>query len=156
PIYDVHYIMACTVILNSYYGASLQYKRPLFYRIPDANGVVHYYRILYNADFIEVIPTDRSKPLSSNDIEELLENFDDLDIWKDKIPPNSFICEGFVISNMFDVTREYAISEIKSNLIGDKRTKGEGLTSNLNDIFRSLFNFPDIRFGFSLYNSDDD
>src|SRR5690606_11801710 len=83
---DVHYIMACTVILNSYYGVSLNYKRPLFYRIPDANGVLHYYRILYNVDFIEVIPTDRSRQLSANDIEELLENFNDLDLWKDKIP----------------------------------------------------------------------
>jgi hypothetical protein len=153
---DIHYIVACTIILNLYYGVALNFKRSFFYSIPDADGVALYYRIMYNADFIEVIPTDRSRRLSQNDIEELLENFDNLDLWKDKIPPSSFICKGFVISNMFDVTRDYAISEIKSNLISDKITKDQALTENLNDIFRSLFNMPHIRFGLSIYNLEND
>ena len=47
----IDYIMGCTVILSYYYGFMLDFKRPYFYDIPDANGVMHHYRILYNADF---------------------------------------------------------------------------------------------------------
>lgn len=48
---EFNYIMGCTVILNFHYGYRLDFKRPLFYDIPDAKGVMKHYRILYNADF---------------------------------------------------------------------------------------------------------
>jgi len=53
---DQRYIIACTIILNFCYGYNLNLKRPFFYEIPDANGVMRYYKILYNADFTEIVP----------------------------------------------------------------------------------------------------
>ena len=58
------YIMRCTVILKFYYGYNLDIKRPFFYDIPDLNGVMRRYRILYNADFMEIIPTEKAKELT--------------------------------------------------------------------------------------------
>lgn len=118
----LNYIMASTVILNFHYGFDLDFRRPMFYEIPDKNGVMRHYRILYNADFIDITPNENAKELTQEDVDDLLENFDDLELWKQKIPPNSFTSKGFVISNMFDVTAEHSISEIKSSLISnDKR-----------------------------------
>ena len=114
---DLQYIIQCTVILNFYYGFKMDFKRPLFYDIPDANGVMRHYRILYNADFMEIVPTEKAKDLKQEDLDELLENFDNLELWKEKIPPQSFISKGFVVANMFDVTADHSISEIKSTLI---------------------------------------
>ncbi len=114
---ELSYIMGCTVILNFYYGFKLDFKRPLYYDIPDEKGVMKHYRILYNADFIDLIPTDKAKELTQTDVDALLENLDNIEVWKDKIPPGSFISKGFVVSNMFDATAEHAISEIKSSLI---------------------------------------
>ncbi|MEB8345896.1 GAF domain-containing protein [Flavobacteriaceae bacterium KMM 6898] len=148
----LNYIMTCTVILNFYYGFHLDFKRPLFYDIPDANGVIRNYRILYNADFVKILPTELSKELTQEDVDELLERFDDLELWKEKIPPNSFISKGFVISNMFDVTAEQSISEIKSNLIASDKRGTDNFVQNLQDTFKSLFNIPDIRVGFVNYN----
>lgn len=149
---DIGYITACTVILNFYYGFQLDFKRPFFYNIPDANGVMRHYRILYNADFIDLIPTGKAKKLDQNDVDELLANFDNLDLWKEKIPPNSFISKGFVISNMFDVTAEHSISEIKSKLISSSKKGREGLMDDVDQVFRSLFNLSGIRTGFTAYN----
>ena len=151
----LNYIMTCTVILNFHYGFHLDFKRPLFYDIPDAKGVMRNYRILYNADFVEIIPTELSKNLTQDDVDELLERFDDLELWKEKIPPNSFLSKGFVISNMFDVTAEQSISEIKSNLIASDKRGNENFVQNLQDTFKSLFNIPEIRVGFVNYNSKD-
>ncbi|WP_373516662.1 GAF domain-containing protein [Pricia sp.] len=146
------YIVACTVILNSHYGFHFDFKRPLFYDIPDANGVMRHYRILYNADFMEILPTEKSKQLTQADVDELLDNFNDVALWKDKIPPHSFIAKGFVISNMFDVTVEHSISEIKSSLISNNRREGNNFMENLLETFKSFFNLPSIRAGFVEYD----
>lgn len=149
---SLHYIIQCTVILNFYYGFKMDFKRPLFYDIPDANGVMRHYRILYNADFMEIEPTDKAKELTEEDLDELLENFDNLELWREKIPPNSFVSKGFAISNMFDVTAEHSISEIKSTLIGSNKRGTENFMDSFQDTFRSLFNLKNINVGFAGYD----
>lgn len=150
------YIMGCTIILSFYYGFNLDFKRPLFYDIPDENGVMKHYRILYNADFMELIPTEKAKDLTQEDVDELLDNFDNVAVWKDKIPPGSFIARGFVISNMFDATTEYSISEIKSGLISREKRVSDNFIENLQEVFRSFFNMKDLKVGFVGYNPDED
>ncbi|MBA4744947.1 MAG: GAF domain-containing protein [Muricauda sp.] len=150
---EFDYIMRCAVILQFYYGFKLDFKRPFFYDIPDTNGVMRRYRILYNADFMEIIPTEKAKELSQDDVDELLDNFYNLDIWKEKIPPNSFIAKGFVISNMFDITTEHSVSEIKSTLIGRAQRGNTTFMESFEDTFRSFFNLSDIKVGFSGYDS---
>ena len=48
---------------------------------------------------------------------ELLDNYDNIELWKEKFPPNSYIFKGLVISNIFDVTDDQSISNVKSSLI---------------------------------------
>ncbi|WP_276169108.1 GAF domain-containing protein [Zobellia alginiliquefaciens] len=147
------YIVACTVILNFYYGFNFDFKRPFFYDIPDKNGVMRHYRILYNADFMEILPTDKAKDLTQEDVDELLDNFDNIELWMEKIPPNSFISKGFVISNMFDVTAEHSISEIKSSLIANDKRNDESFIGDFQETFRSFFNAPNINVGLMEYNA---
>lgn len=150
---EINYMMAANAVLAYHYGFVMDFRRPLFFHIPDAKGVTHHYRILYNGDFMELIPTEKAKELSQDDFDELMASPDDLKLWKEKIPPNSFISRGFVIANMFDVTAEYSISEIKSNLISMNKEGKKDFMENMNEVFRSLFNLPDIRAGFVIYNA---
>ena len=153
----VNYMMAAVVVLNFHYGFKLDFSRPYFYDIPDADGVMHHYRILYNADFLELIPTEKAKKLTQEDVDELLDNYENIELWKEKIPPGSFISKGFVISNMFDVTAEHSISEIKSSLISnDKKQNGESFMDNLQETFRSFFRLKSITVGFVAYNNQQD
>src|SRR4051794_40937385 len=78
--FDDHqfYVASCCMILNRFYGTRLDFSKPLFYDIPTAEGNIKHYRILYNGDFLEVIPTERSLKLSEGDIKLLLDNYDDL------------------------------------------------------------------------------
>lgn len=150
------YIIACTIILNFCYGFNLSFKRPFYYEIPDANGVLRYYKLLYNADFCEIIPTEEAKKITQSDYDELLDNFENIELWKKKFPPNSYHFKGFVISNIFDVTDDQSISNIKTSLIGDKKRKDDEFIGDFHDIFRSLFGINDIEVGFSIYNEDSD
>ena len=153
---DHRYIIACTIILNYCYGYNLNFKRPFYYEIPDANGVLRYYKILYNADFCEIEPTDKAKKITQEDYNQLLDNFDNLALWKEKFPPDSYIFNGFVISNIFDVTEDQSISNIKSSLIGEDKRKDENFIQGFHEIFRSLLGINDIKVGFSIYNQEED
>ena len=152
---DDRYIIACNIILSFCYGYNLNFKRPFFYEIPDANGIIHYYKILYNADFCEIIPTEIAPKITQDDYDNLLDNFENIALWKEKFPPNSYIFKGFVISNIFDVTDDQSISNIKSSLIGEDKDKDESFMQGFNEIFRSLLGINDIKVGFSIYNQEE-
>lgn len=150
------YIIACTIILNFCYGYTLNFKRPFYYEIPDANGILRFYKIMYNADFCEIIPNDNAKKITEEDYRQLLDNFENLEMWKEKFPPNSYVFKGFVISNIFDVTEDQSISNIKSTLIGEDKRKDENFMKNFHEIFRSLLGINDLKVGFSTYNKEAD
>lgn len=150
------YIIACSIVLNFCYGYSLNFKRPFYYEIPDANGVMHYYKILYNADFTEIKPKAHAPKITQEDYDELLDNFDNIELWKKKFPPNSYEFEGFIISNMFDVTDDQSISNIKSGLIKEVKGKDENFVDKFQEIFRSLLGLKSIEVGFSMYNKETD
>jgi hypothetical protein len=150
------YIVACTTILNIYYGYNLNFKRPFYYEIPEANGIMRYYKIMYNADFTEIIPKNNAPKISQADYELLLDNFENIDIWKEKFPPNSYTFKGFVISNIFDVTDDQSISNIKSTLIGEDKRQNAGFMKNFQEIFQSLLMLKNIKVGFTIYNKEED
>lgn len=152
---DDMYIIACTIILNFHYGYDLNFKRPFFYEIPDANGIMRYYKILYNADFCEIIPSEKAKKITKEDYAELLDNFENIALWKEKFPPKSYTFRGFVVSNIFDVTDDQSISNIKSTLIGEDDCGDDSFNEDFQEIFRSLLGIKDIKVGFSVYNKEE-
>ena len=154
--FDEHqfYVMSCSIILNVFYGTHLDFGKPLFYDIPDAKGILRHYRILYNADFLEILPTAKSKMLTQDDIDLLMDNYDDLELWKEKFPPNSWILKGFGIMTLIDSTVENAVSSLKSNLLGNANPSE--LQDNLEEIFRSIFKIPDLQIGFTAFDPEND
>lgn len=152
---DDRYVMACTIILNAFYGYDLNFKRPFHYEIPDKNGIIRFYKILYNANFTEIIKTNNAPNITQEDIDSLLDNFDNISLWKEMFPEKSYILKGFVISNIFDVTDDFAISEIKSNLIAENKRQDKNFIKDLQSIFQSFLKITDIRVGFSVYNKDE-
>ncbi|TRX41345.1 GAF domain-containing protein [Flavobacterium restrictum] len=149
------YVLNCTLILNAFYGQNINFNKPLFFDITDQNGIMNHYRILYNADFIEIIPTEKSVPLLPEEINALLDNYDDIALWKEKFPKESWILKGFGIVTLYDATTESAISNLKSNLLKSETEQAE-LKSTFESIFRSVFKIPDLRIGFIMYNQEDD
>lgn len=152
---DDLYIFGCTIIISMYYGYSLNFKRPIYYDIPDGNGILRTYKVLYNADFIEILPTENAPKFTKADYEELLDNFDDIDLWKEKFPPKSYQFNGFVISSMFDVTDDQSISNIKSTLIQINKREKRGFIKSFENVFQRLFNTKDIKVGFSVFTKED-
>ncbi|WP_300567063.1 GAF domain-containing protein [Flavobacterium sp.] len=151
------YIMSCCLILNFYYNQHLDFSKPLFYDIPDAENIMKHYRILYNADFLEVIPTEKSVQLTQEDIDALIDNFDNIDLWREKFPNESWILKGFGMVVLFDVTTENAVSNLKSNLLkANGKENEDDFNESLERIFRSIFKIADLRIGFTPFDCSED
>jgi hypothetical protein len=149
--FDEHqfYVLSCCLILNDYYGTQLDFGRPLFYDIPTANGIIKHYRIMYNADYMEILPTERSLPITPEDIDLLLDNYDNLDLWKEKFPQESWLLKGFAIMTLYDATVENAVSIFKEKLLV---LNAVDFQESVESIFRSIYRIPDIRVGFTVFN----
>ncbi|WHT37762.1 hypothetical protein QNH98_11380 [Myroides sp. mNGS23_01] len=50
-----YYIACCCIIMNYYFKATFDLTQPLFIELPDKRGIIRYYRVLYNADFVELV-----------------------------------------------------------------------------------------------------
>jgi hypothetical protein len=148
------YIMGCSIILNQHYGYKIDFRRPFFYNIPDANGNIKNYRVLYNGDFIDIEKTDKSLDITQEDIDILVENFDNIEIWKEKFPVGSWKFKGFVIANLFDVTTDVSISDFKSHLLKNE-TDSDPFVIEFERIFRTIFGIEDLKIGFADFNYQD-
>lgn len=145
------YVRSCCIILNEMYGTNLDFSQPFFYDIPTAKGITKHYRILYNGDFIDILPTEKFIPLNEAEIDHLINNFDDIDLWKEKFPAESFIMRGFALITLYDATVENAVSILKEKLLS---TNVDGFRESIESIFRSIYQIPDLEVGFTAYHED--
>ncbi len=143
------YVICCCMILNFYYGYRIDSARPFFYDIPDEYGILRHYRVLFNADFLEISPTGTAIEITPDDIDILIDNFDNIDLWKEKFPPGSWLLKGFGIMTLYDATTEIAVSDLKTSLLSKKETDAEKARTNFEDIFRSIFKFTDLQMGYT-------
>ena len=150
---DQLYILGCNLISAQCYGVKLDFQRVFHSNIPDENGRIRNYRVVYNTDFIQIEKTSKSPELGDDDFNELLESFDDIAVWKEKFPPQSYIFNGFVIANLIDVTTDVSISDFKSDLLRLEVSKGFENT-NFTRIFRSIFDLDQLEIGFADYNEE--
>ena len=152
---SMNYVYGCILVLNHHYGYKIDFSRPLYYDIPNKEGILKHYRLALNADFIDIFPGENAKEITEKDVDLLIQNMEDIALWKEMFPPRSWIFKGFTIINLTDVTVDDAISELKTTLL-HQETADQGELVKFQEIFRSIFKIPDLRVGFTVYNSNED
>ncbi|WP_324719233.1 GAF domain-containing protein [Salinimicrobium sp. HB62] len=151
---DLDYIYACILILNKHYGYDIDFSRPLYYDIPDENNILRHYRIDLNSDFMELEPGENAKEITNEDVDELIQNIEDIELWKKKFPPQSWIFKGFTIITLTDVTVDDAISDLKTTLL-QRNTSGKEEIEKFEEIFKSIYRISNLRVGFTMYNEQE-
>lgn len=152
--HDHTYIMGCSIVLMQL-GHKIDFRRPFYYDIPDINGILRHYRMLYNGDYISISPGPDAPEITQADVAELLDNFDNIEMWKEKIPPRSWKFKGFVLANLYDATTDVSLSDFKTSLLKYDKTDGTFIRG-FEDIFRAIFNLTEIHIGFSNYNAEEE
>lgn len=151
---DLDYIFGCIMILNTYYDYDIDFSRPLYYDIPDQKGILRHFRIDLNSDFVEIEPTKEGKEITEKDVDQLIQNIEDIELWKEKFPKKSWIFKGFTIITLTDVTVDDAISDLKTTLL-QRNTSDKEEIEKFEEIFKSIYKIPDLRVGFTLYNEQE-
>ena len=147
---DELYIHACVMILASCYGYVVDLKRPFYYEIPDTNlGITKHYRVAFNADMAEVFPTENAPKITEEDYKLLLDNFDNIEVWKEKFPPKSYIFKGFGLLNLFDVSADETLSSLTKHLL----RQDDNLTADIQQNLREFYSINDLKVGFSIFDN---
>ncbi len=148
---DLFYKYCCYFILGRYFGYQIGGSTPQFLEIENkAQGFNRVYKLLINADLSEFIPTDKAVQITQEDFEELINNFDDMDLWKQKFPPNSWIMRGINIVNLVDVTADQSIGNITSNLL----VKSDNTFENIQHSVRRMLNNTNLSIGIVSYENE--
>lgn len=152
---DLIYMFSCITILNSYYKANLSLTPNLFFNIRDKQtAIVRRYRAFINVDFTEIVPGKNVQPLTEKEIYELTNNFGNTELWKKKIPPDSFKFEGFTILTLFDVTRDESVSALKFDLIKKDSLTRPDIIEQIQVNLSAMLNIPGLKTGFISFNKE--
>ncbi|MEL6923347.1 MAG: GAF domain-containing protein [Bacteroidota bacterium] len=154
PKEDLAYISACAFILNFKCNAGFDYFRTIHFDVPDEQTrLMRHYFVFFNADHFRFIELEGFVTPTSEQIQELKENFDDVELWKKYFPPQSCILEGFGIANLFDITKEEAISQLKYVLLQREALNDPSLMKNIQQHLGSMLNMPNLKLGFANYDA---
>ncbi|MCW3170497.1 GAF domain-containing protein [Chryseobacterium sp. 09-1422] len=149
---DEYYVFCCCLILQTYLKRDIRVNTPFYYDIPDKKGIMKHYKITVNSDFSYVYPAAETKIPEDAVIDMLLENMDDIQLWKKYFPSESWILNGFSIISLVDCTTEVALSDLKSTLIKID-LENPSPDENLKEIFKSYFDVAELNFGLMLFNN---
>lgn len=143
------FILSCTFILAYYYNFNVDFKRPFHFSIPNKKtGITKYYRTRFNRDFFKIKALKNAIKITEEDLKILIDNFNDITIWKKYFPPKSYELSGFVILNLFDVTPDYLLSNLKENLL----KKDDDSFKHIEKSISNLFDSTNLKFGISIYD----
>jgi len=154
---DLYYIYACTFILGFRYGVDLKTPRSYYIDIPNLTTQrTSHYRVMFNGDFSEIEPVDPDFSISKEDVELLRNNAHNIEVWKDVFPPNSFVFRGFGIINLFDVTIEEIISELKTELLHPDVFQSEIHLKGVKDKVTRILEMEDLEMGIFILDKNDE
>lgn len=141
-------IRACSLILNRFYDQNLTIDPPISLTVkkPDSS-LQRFYKTRMNLNFIHVKPVKPLKPLSQDQINHLLSNIYDIDLWLEHIPVDAFEFHGFVIGELVDITEEESLSRLKFTLLGKDAVMEASKIQGLQQLLRNYFRLPDIQLG---------
>lgn len=110
-------VLPYAVILNKYYNYHVDFSRPITISLDFKDGSKRKFRVAYNADFIDINPTDKAVEITPEILDKLLLNTDKPEIWNMYFPENSWEIEGFGILSFTDITVDKQIDTFKEHLI---------------------------------------
>lgn len=150
---DEIYMAACSFLITAFYRTPVNYKRPLSFDIPDEEkGVIRHYRAFINGEFSQIKAKANTPSLSPEDIQFLMDNSQDIRLWKKMIPPGSYSFEGLALISLFDQTEDEALSELKQLLLEKDALQHEGTLTKLQSHLAQYLGIESVDIGFEAYS----
>ncbi len=139
---------AYMLILDKIYGIDLYQDKPLTFKLEDdKTKLVRFYSSRINTQYINIILSEKHQKLSEEELKTLVNVDNDLDYWNKMIPLENYEFRGFMKIDYFDVTYDYVISQLKSDLLNRKTIITNQGFENVKEWIRSLIENPELEVG---------
>jgi len=139
-------------VLNKFYGQDLTMcpSEVMTLRHRETKLEQHY-KINTIFDYVQGEAIKPLKPLSQSQIQELLNNTEDVDLYLNYIPPENFSFKGFFIGYLTDVTDVEVLSNMKAQMVAEEgyvdQESRQKMLSYLELQVRSFMNLPTLEIG---------
>ncbi len=147
-IYCATVIGACSLILNKYYDQNIQVTPPVSMTVvsPDGRRQRHF-KTQIDPQFTDIQVLGEIPSLSQDQINRLLSNIYDIELWLQHLPPENFEFSGMVLGNLIDITEEEALSRLKYSLLRKDAIVDSANIRELEQLVRTYFKMPELRLG---------
>ena len=153
---EMRNLYAGYAILQEYYQVEMPKKHPMIFMMTDEEtGLDRYYKLDWNTRFTTVKPHGRPKKLSEKQIARLLDEPQNLKLWREMIPPKNFEFQGFVVMTGTEVTDQSVLSALKDDLLRKTAMATPEKIRHLQRRLRSLLRQPDLELGLISLQRDD-
>jgi len=133
---DEMYRGACSAMLAMHYHFPVPKGRPSFVHIPNVKtGKTRCYRMTINADYLRIKPNGDAPVITKEDFLELIDNSEDIDLWKKKFPPDSWTISGCLLVTLVDINVDNIINRLTNHLL---TASVDGMQKIENDISELL------------------
>ncbi|MCB9301327.1 MAG: GAF domain-containing protein [Lewinellaceae bacterium] len=147
-IYCAMIVNASSLILNKFYNKALDVEPPFAVSIKlPGETLERHYKMELDSQYVDIKLLKPLKPLSTEQINRMLSNIYDTDLWLQYLPPENFEFQGFVVGTLIDITAEEALSRLKYSLLERDAVIDEANISKLQQLVRNYLNLPDLRLG---------
>ena len=149
-VHQRHLITVGCAILNGFYGVDITVSPNALLTVPNQKtGLNRYYKPNMDRSFVEVISIGELPKLSQKQIQLLLHNIDNPDLWLELLPPDKFEFRGMHIARLTEVTEEEALSRLKHRLISRNAILNVERVKELANLVRTHFSNPELQLGLS-------
>ena len=136
------------MILDQFYGQHLQFDVPYIFSVNAAGRrLKNHYQTEIDSRFTDVIKLKRLKKLSEEQIQELISNVEDTELWLKYLPPSHFEFQGVFCTLLTDATESETLSQLKDSLLQRDALLSNEKINLLEENLCTYFKQPDLRMG---------
>jgi len=139
-------------ILKEFYNAETYFKVPVltFQKEDKKTGLLKNYDIHVDQTFTEIIVKKKLPKLSKEEIRKLSNNFYDLPLLMETLPPEHFNIKGFAIVSVVDSTATRSVMAIKDKLLEKDAMVSREHFKQLEKLMQSLLGLNDLKMGLGV------
>ena len=146
------------LVLSEYYGVPMSFDVPMIFRVEGrTTGLDRFFRINVDPKFCTIAVHGDLPTLSADDLKQLAADPMNVQIWKEKLPPELFEFQGLVVMSAIEVTDQEVLSLLKRDLLQQDAMETPDHVDQLRDRLRALLRCPHLEIGLlSLEHGDPD
>ena len=145
-LHCVAVIAAGSLILNHHYGQNIEIAPTMLITVEEKDRK-QYFRMNIDSTFVNVECLKPLKKLTQQQINILLTNIYDLDAWLEALPPENFAFQGFMVSNLIEITEEESLSRLKQGLLQRDAIVSLENIQKIEQLVRNYLGTPDLHMG---------